>query len=181
MRQLQRGERANTAGLRGLTFELTGPRRQDALARTERMYRVPQLGPRWPAVAGPVERGVRPRCIRPLRRRCCGFSVLAALRPGEPARTARARRWVGGASGARQALLWPTWLSLSHAPCPKRWLRSCAALTNYFREKLVFSLVRIPALCPGRKPSLCARPRQTDFEGLAGARRPSQLQPEAGR
>ena len=44
---------------RCLTFELTGPRRQDALARAERMYRVPQLGPRWPAVAGPVERGVR--------------------------------------------------------------------------------------------------------------------------
>ena len=43
----------------GLTFELTGPRRQDALARTEKMYRVPQSGPRWPAVAGPVERGVR--------------------------------------------------------------------------------------------------------------------------
>ena len=42
-----------------LTFELTGPRRQDALARAEKMYRVPQLGPRWPAVAGPVERGVR--------------------------------------------------------------------------------------------------------------------------
>ena len=48
-------------GLRRLTFELTGPRRQDALARAEKMYRVPQLGPRWPAVAGPVERGVRHR------------------------------------------------------------------------------------------------------------------------
>jgi hypothetical protein len=46
-------------GVRGLTFELTGPRRQDALARAERMYRVPQFGPRWPAVAGPVERVVR--------------------------------------------------------------------------------------------------------------------------
>jgi hypothetical protein len=45
----------------GLTFELTGPRRQDALARAEKMYRVHQLGPRWPAVAGPVERGVRPQ------------------------------------------------------------------------------------------------------------------------
>ena len=43
-----------------LTFELTGPRRQDALARTEKMYRAPQSGPRWPAVAGPVERGVGP-------------------------------------------------------------------------------------------------------------------------
>jgi hypothetical protein len=28
------------------------------------MYRVPQAGPRWPAVAGPVERGVRPRFLR---------------------------------------------------------------------------------------------------------------------
>jgi hypothetical protein len=46
--------------LLGITFELTGHRRQDALARAEKMYRVPQPGPRWPAVAGPVERGVRP-------------------------------------------------------------------------------------------------------------------------
>ena len=29
------------------------------MARAEIMYRVPQPGPRWPAVAGPVERGVR--------------------------------------------------------------------------------------------------------------------------
>ena len=28
------------------------------------MYRVPQAGPRWPAVAGPVERGVRRHCAR---------------------------------------------------------------------------------------------------------------------
>ncbi len=42
------------------TFELTGPRRRDALVRTERMHSVLQAGPRWPAVAGPVERGVRP-------------------------------------------------------------------------------------------------------------------------
>jgi hypothetical protein len=34
------------------------------LARTGTMYRVPQAGPRWPAVAGPVERGVRPRFLR---------------------------------------------------------------------------------------------------------------------
>ena len=50
------------ASMRCLTFELTGARRQDALARTERMYRVPQSGPRGPAVARPVERGVRQRC-----------------------------------------------------------------------------------------------------------------------
>ena len=54
-------------GLCGLTFELTGPRRQDALARAEKMYRVLQLGPRWPAVAGPVERGVRRHSARPAR------------------------------------------------------------------------------------------------------------------
>jgi hypothetical protein len=46
----------------GLTFELSGRRRQDALARTEKMYRVPQAGPRWPAVGAPLERGVRPQC-----------------------------------------------------------------------------------------------------------------------
>jgi hypothetical protein len=79
----------------GLTFELTGPRRQDALARAEIMYRVPQLGPRWPAVAGPVERGVRQHCaaVEPwLRGRgrtpksCCGAAVLPAPRGR--------RRWV---------------------------------------------------------------------------------------
>ena len=36
----------------GLTLRSTGPRRQDALARTGKMYRLPQAGPRWPAVAG---------------------------------------------------------------------------------------------------------------------------------
>ena len=44
-------------------MELTGPLRQDSLARSEKMYRVPQTGPRWPAVAGPVERGVRQHCF----------------------------------------------------------------------------------------------------------------------
>ena len=42
-----------------LTFELTGARRRDALARLAKMYSVPPTGPRWPAVARPVERGVR--------------------------------------------------------------------------------------------------------------------------
>ena len=43
----------------GLTFELTGPRRWDGLARAGKMYRVPQAGPRQPAVGGPVvQRGV---------------------------------------------------------------------------------------------------------------------------
>jgi hypothetical protein len=54
------GRRSKDIGLRGLTFELTGPMRRDGLARAERMYRVPQPGPRQPAVAGPVvQRGVR--------------------------------------------------------------------------------------------------------------------------
>ena len=43
-----------------LTFELTGPLRRDGLARAGKMYRVPQTGPRQPAVAGPVvQRGIR--------------------------------------------------------------------------------------------------------------------------
>jgi methyl coenzyme M reductase subunit C-like uncharacterized protein (methanogenesis marker protein 7) len=45
----------------GLTFELTGPLRWDGLARVGKMYRVPQAGPRRPAVAGPVvQREVMP-------------------------------------------------------------------------------------------------------------------------
>jgi hypothetical protein len=58
------GEREHgICGLRGLTFELTGPMRRDGLARAGRMYRVAQAGPRQPAVAGPVvQRGVRPHC-----------------------------------------------------------------------------------------------------------------------
>jgi hypothetical protein len=47
--------------MRGLTFELTGPLRRDGLARAGKMYRVPQAGPRRPAVVGPVvQQGVRP-------------------------------------------------------------------------------------------------------------------------
>ena len=51
--------RATTGDFGRLTFELTGARRQDALARLVKMYLVPPTGPRWPAVARPVERGVR--------------------------------------------------------------------------------------------------------------------------
>ena len=47
--------------MRCLTFELTGPLRRGGLARAAKMYRVPQAGPRRPAVVGPVvERGFRP-------------------------------------------------------------------------------------------------------------------------
>jgi hypothetical protein len=48
----------------GLTFELSGRQRQDARARTEKMYRVPQAGPWWPAVGAPLERGVRQHFLR---------------------------------------------------------------------------------------------------------------------
>ena len=49
-----------------LTFELTGPLRWDGLARAGKMYRVPQAGPRRPAVVGPVvQRGVRPHPHNP--------------------------------------------------------------------------------------------------------------------
>jgi len=51
--------RAKITRLCCLTLELTGPLRQGSLARAEKMYRVPQTGPRWLAVAGPVERRVR--------------------------------------------------------------------------------------------------------------------------
>jgi hypothetical protein len=51
----------HNSGLRGLTFELSGRQRQDARARPEKMYTVPQAGPWRPAVGAPLERGVRPR------------------------------------------------------------------------------------------------------------------------
>jgi hypothetical protein len=52
--------------MRGLTFELSGRQRQDARARTGKMYRVPQAGRWWPAVGAPLERGVRrQRGLRP--------------------------------------------------------------------------------------------------------------------
>ena len=60
-------EGANSAGratepvLPGLTLEVTGRRRQDASARTVKMYRVPPAGRWWPAVGAPVDRGVRQR------------------------------------------------------------------------------------------------------------------------
>jgi hypothetical protein len=50
--------------LRRLTFELTGPLRRDGLARVGKLYRVPQAGPRRPAVVGPVvQRGVMPHAL----------------------------------------------------------------------------------------------------------------------
>ena len=46
--------------LRGLTFEVTGRRRQDAKPGPMKMYRVPPARAWWPAVGAPVDRGVRP-------------------------------------------------------------------------------------------------------------------------
>ena len=47
--------------LRGLTFELSGRRRQDAGPGLAKMYRVPPDRAWWPAVGAPLERVVRPR------------------------------------------------------------------------------------------------------------------------
>ena len=50
----------DSSRLRGLTFELTGLRRQALKGRAEMMHHAPQPGLTVLAVAGPVERGVRP-------------------------------------------------------------------------------------------------------------------------
>ena len=46
----------------GLTFELSGRRRQDARPGLAKMYRVPPDRAWWPAVGAPLERGVRHQC-----------------------------------------------------------------------------------------------------------------------
>jgi hypothetical protein len=59
---------SNSGGLRGvwvhtlcgLTFELSGRRRQDAKPGPVKMYGVPPARAWWPAVGAPLERGVRP-------------------------------------------------------------------------------------------------------------------------
>ena len=48
--------------VRGLTFELSGRRRQDAKPGLAKMYRVPPDRAWWPAVGAPLERGVRRQC-----------------------------------------------------------------------------------------------------------------------
>ncbi len=81
--------------LRGLTFELSGRRRQDARARAAMMHHVPQAGAWWPAVGAPLERVVRhragavgPRASTPavdsgaLRRRGTAYEVRLALGQG---------------------------------------------------------------------------------------------------
>ena len=83
----------------GLTFELTGPLRWDGLARAGKMYRVPQTGPRRPAVAGPVvQRGVRPRRYleKGLVHNCCSQGTPSPspsiLTPGQLAKKYLASR-----------------------------------------------------------------------------------------
>ena len=44
--------------MRGLTFELSGRRRQDTRPGPVKMYRVPPARAWWPAVGAPLERGV---------------------------------------------------------------------------------------------------------------------------
>jgi hypothetical protein len=51
---------AEVLALRGLTFELSGRRRQDARPGLWRMYRATDRA-WWLAVGAPLERGVRPR------------------------------------------------------------------------------------------------------------------------
>ncbi len=48
----------------GLTFELSGRRRQATRPGLAKMYRVPPDRAWWPAVGAPLERGVRPHCER---------------------------------------------------------------------------------------------------------------------
>ena len=65
---LARGTRSSgtgtCGGLRCLTFELSGRRRQDARPGLAKMYRVPPDRAWWPAVGAPLERGVRRLCAQ---------------------------------------------------------------------------------------------------------------------
>jgi hypothetical protein len=87
-------EEGTAVWLWGITFELTGPLRRDGLARVGKMYRVPQAGPRRPAVVGPVvQRGVRPQRILKVddrisialkhRRGCCGLGLHCGTGVGD--------------------------------------------------------------------------------------------------
>jgi hypothetical protein len=69
----------------GLTFELSGRRRQDARPGPVKMYRVPPARAWWPAVGAPLERGVRPRLataahvgLPPLQRGLAGSPLSQA-------------------------------------------------------------------------------------------------------
>ena len=69
----------------GLTFELSGRRRQDARPGLAKMYRVPPDRAWWPAVGAPLERGVRPHSALALggssrgRRKLLRASVITLI------------------------------------------------------------------------------------------------------
>ena len=53
--------RSEGCSLCGLTFEVSGRRRQDAKPELAKMYRVPPAWAWWPAGGAPLDRGVRRR------------------------------------------------------------------------------------------------------------------------
>ena len=65
--------------IRGLTFELSGRRRQDAKPGPVKMYRVPPDRAWWPAVGAPLERGVRQRAAVVTLQAKCSRSNFGAL------------------------------------------------------------------------------------------------------
>ena len=70
------------------------------MARTGKMYRVPQAGPRWPAVAGPVERRVR-RSPTPYVRRLAGYAGTCRQTRRRTKKAVRAVAKRGGANEQR--------------------------------------------------------------------------------
>ena len=75
--------------LRGLTFELSGRRRQDARPGLAKMYRVPPDRAWWPAVGAPLERGVRHHW----RRNSTSPSISTGIPNGSSARPTALRAW----------------------------------------------------------------------------------------
>ena len=97
----------------GLTFELSGRRRQDARPGLAKMYRIPPDRAWWPAVGAPLERGVRHQWARHAGRAvfaCQPFCVLLCA-------TARAVA-VLRVCGARQELCMAL-CALQHGPQPR--------------------------------------------------------------
>jgi hypothetical protein len=84
-RNSQDSRRSETSVLCGLTLELSGRRRQDARARAEKMYTVPQAGPWRPAVGAPLERVVRRRfALGTLDENLDGYLAEAVARKTDP-------------------------------------------------------------------------------------------------
>ena len=83
-----------------LTFEVTGARRQDALAGLAKLYRLPPTGPWWLAVARPVDRVVRPRSSRSGEELRMLEAVPRCRARGSAAVRARQRaEWTAGTNG----------------------------------------------------------------------------------